>query len=160
MWRSVLFILLACLAGPALADTEAKLPVPRFVTLGADEVNLRTGPGMRYPVRLVVRREGLPVEVIREFDIWREVRDMEGDEGWVHKNMLSGRRAVIVKGTVQTLLKKPEANARPVVKVEPGVIAALDECNDDWCRIEAAGYTGWISRDAVWGVYSGERIGE
>lgn len=139
-------------------EGPAQLPVPRFVTLGAEEVNLRNGPGIRYPIRLVIRKHGLPVEVIRQFDVWRQVRDQDGDEGWIHKTMLSGRRAVIVTGATQTLRREPEEGARPVVRLEPGVIAALDKCKDAWCEVSVGGYTGWIGRANVWGVYPDEEF--
>jgi SH3-like domain-containing protein len=135
------------------------LPVPRFVTLGADEVNLRTGPGTRYPIRLVITKEGLPVEIIREFDVWRQIRDLDGDEGWVLKSMLSGKRAVIVKGSSRTLLKSPEEGSRPVAKVEPGVVAALKTCRKDWCHVSVAGFNGWLKRNSIWGVYPAEKFG-
>lgn len=148
-------------ASAAAEEKDARqLPVPRFVTLAADEVNVRTGPGLRYPIRFIIRKEGLPVEIVREFDVWRQIRDVEGDEGWVHKSMLSGRRAVIIKGHIQTLLRKPEEDARPVVRLEPGVIAGLEECNDDWCGLEIASYEGWIRRNDIWGVYPDEKIEE
>lgn len=137
----------------------AQLPVPRFVSLGTDEVNLRAGPGLRYPIRLVVRREGLPVEVIREFDVWRQVRDKDGDEGWVHKSMLSGKRMAIVTGSMRTLYKKPLADSRPVAKLEPGVIVRLKGCGGEWCEIAVSGYAGWIRRSDIWGVYPQEAFG-
>lgn len=146
--------------GAALAEDKdaQQLPVPRFVTLGTDEVNVRTGPGLRYPIKFIIRKDGLPVEITREFDVWRQIRDVEGDEGWVHKSMLSGRRTVVIKGHVQALLKKPEESARPVVKLEPGVIADLEKCEGKWCQVEAASYEGWIERENIWGVYSDEKI--
>ena len=157
-----LFCLFLMLSFPSLAeeDKQAQLPVPRFVTLGTDEVNMRTGPGLRYPIRLIVRKDGLPVEIIREFDVWRQIRDVDGDEGWVHKSMLSGRRAVVIKGHVQTLLKKGEDSARPVVRLEPGVIADLEKCEGVWCRLDVASYEGWIKRENVWGVYPDEKVEE
>lgn len=154
---------LGLLAFPAFAgdgmqpETPAELPVPRFVTLGPDEVNLRNGPGIRYPIRLIIRKQGLPVEVIRQFDAWRQVRDRDGDEGWVHKSMLSGRRAVIVTAP-QTLLRKPEADARPVVRLEQGVVATLDACDGDWCELGVNGFEGWARRDSLWGVYPDEEF--
>jgi SH3-like domain-containing protein len=158
----LLFVPNAVLSCKAWAAEEegksAQLPVPRFVTLGVDEVNLRTGPGLRYPIRLVVRKDGLPVEIVREFDVWRQVRDADGDEGWVHKSMLSGRRAVIIKGSIRTLLKSP-GEGRPVAKLEPGVIAGLKACRKDWCQLSVAGYSGWMKRDEVWGVYPDEKVG-
>ena len=45
---------LALLAAPpdavAQAGRTTGLPLPRFVSLGADEVNLRFGPGEGYPI--------------------------------------------------------------------------------------------------------------
>ncbi len=154
----VWLILMVFFSFSVVAEDEkaSGLPVPRFVTLATDEVNLRTGPGLRYPIRLIVRKTGLPVEIIREFDVWRQVRDRDGDEGWVHKSMLSGKRAVIVKGSVQTLLKKPASDARPVARLEPGVVAGLDICRADWCLVEVASYEGWIERENLWGVYPDE----
>ncbi len=147
---------------PALSNWNipSVLPVPRFVTLGADEVNLRTGPGIRYPIRFILKKDGLPIEIIREFDVWRQVRDMDGDEGWVHKSMLSGRRAVIVKGQVHSLLKERHPSAKPVVKLEPGVIARLEGCKLDWCELSVASYDGWVKRSALWGVYPEEEFKE
>src|SRR6185312_10752109 len=83
-------------APAAEEENSTQLPVPRFVTLNTDEVNLRTGPGLRYPVQLVLKKDGLPVEIVKEFDVWRQITDKDGDKGWVHKSMLSGKRAVIV----------------------------------------------------------------
>ena len=137
-----------------------QLPVPRFVTLGPDEVNVRTGPGTRYPIKFVIRKGGLPVEITREFQVWREVRDMDGDKGWVHKAMLSGRRAIIVKGQVRTILKKPDDAAQPVVRLEPGVIADLEGCRATWCSVKIATYDGWIKKTDIWGVYPDETIKE
>jgi len=147
----------------ATADGGAgaeSLPVPRFVSLATDEVNLRTGPGMRYPVKLVVRKSGLPVEIVREFDVWRQVRDIDGDDGWVHKSMLSGRRSVIVKSQVQTIVRKPENGAKPVARLEPGVIARLQTCKGGWCEINASSYSGWIKKETIWGVYPDEAFKE
>jgi SH3-like domain-containing protein len=140
-----------------------QLPVPRFVTLSVDEVNVRTGPALKYPIKFIIRKDGLPVEIVREFDVWRQIRDVDGDGGWVHKSMLSGKRAVIIRGkTEQRLLKKPDENARPVVKLEPGVIASLGKnmCKGAWCDVKVQGYNGWIKRDDVWGVYPDEKFQE
>jgi len=51
------------------------LPIPRFVSLRSNEVNLRTGPGLTYPIDWIYKRDGMPVEVIQEFDTWRKIRD-------------------------------------------------------------------------------------
>src|SRR5690606_33077788 len=127
---------------------------------GTDEVNVRTGPAVRYPIRFILKKDGLPVEIIKEFDIWRQIRTQDGDEGWVHKSLLSGRRAAIVTGHVQTVFKKADTGARPVVKLEPGVIAGLDHCGNEWCYLRVAGYKGWIKKENLWGVYPNETFGD
>jgi len=148
----------AITAHAAEEENNTQLPVPRFVTLNADEVNLRTGPGLRYPVELVLKKDGLPVEIVKEFDVWRQIADKDGDKGWVHKSMLSGKRSVIVTGPAQTLYKKPDDGAKPVVKLEPGVIAGLDRCDREWCYLKIASYRGWIKRKNVWGVLPDEKF--
>ena len=138
------------------APTEDKFP--RFSALGADEVNVRTGPGTRYPIKFILKKDLLTVEIVNEFDVWRQIRTLEGDEGWVHKTLLSGKRTVIIKGHMQTLLKKAELGTKPVVKLEPGVIATLDRCENEWCYLKVASYKGWIKRENIWGVYPDEKF--
>lgn len=164
MRMAFLIILGLFSAGPGYAaeplEQPQPLPVPRYVTLGADEVNLRTGPGLRYPVKVVLKKDGLPVQIIKEFDVWRQIVDKDGDSGWVHKSMLSGKRAVVITGPVQTLLRKADENSKPVVKLEPGVIAGLDRCEQEWCYLKIASYKGWIKRENLWGILPGEKFGK
>ena len=140
----------------AWAGGEASLP--RFAALHADKVNLRAGPGDRYPIEWVYLRRDWPVEVIAQFDHWRRVRDWEGTEGWVHEKMITARREVIVTGGIRVLRQSPDRNAAAIARAEPGVMAKLDECRGDWCRIEAGDMTGWVQRADIWGVYPTENV--
>ncbi|MCY4394686.1 MAG: SH3 domain-containing protein [Rhodospirillaceae bacterium] len=137
-------------AGPAMA---AKLKVPRFVALRFSTVNLRAGPGRQYPIEWVYKRRSLPVEVIRDLDTWRQVRDRWGTVGWIHVSNLTGRRTVLINPKTVMLRKQPDKAARAVARAEAGVIAGLEKCAGAWCRISADGHTGWVRRAAVWGVY-------
>ena len=134
------------------------LPVPRFVSLAADEVNLRTGPGFRYPVAWVFVRAAMPVEVVGEFDDWRRVRDHDGAEGWVHKAMLSGERTILVIGGERSLHREPRDDSPLVARAEAGVQGRLRTCRADWCEVVLADYRGWMPRGHLWGVYSAELI--
>ncbi len=161
--RKIIGILLFLYHVPTLAVAETAtgastgLPVPRFVALKSDEVNVRTGPGTRYPILWVYRRDGLPVEIIEEFDLWRKIRDMDGTSGWVHKSMLEGSRRAFVRGKeAQTIRANPEKNARPIIKAEPMVIADVMECEVAWCRVQVSGRKGWIEKALLWGVYPNE----
>src|SRR5919206_551683 len=141
------------LAVAAPSDGETALPVPRFVSLHADRVNLRTGPGDRYPIEWVLTRKEMPVEITGQLEHWRRIRDWEGTTGWVHERMLTGKRAIIVKGGVRPLFRQPDPNSAIVARAEPGVIGRLLECRDLWCKIEAGHVAGWMRRSDVWGVY-------
>jgi SH3-like domain-containing protein len=132
--------------------------LPRFVSLRSDEVNLRTGPGVRYPVEWVLQRRYMPVEVLAEFENWRKIRDWQGTEGWVHQSMLSGRRYAIVTGDVRVIRRQPEPNSPAVARLEPGVVAQIVECKDQWCRVDANGLKGWLTRGDFWGVYGNENV--
>ena len=33
-----------------------------------------------------------------------------------------------------------------------GVVARIDECTRDWCRLSAGGYRGWAEKKHIWGV--------
>jgi SH3-like domain-containing protein len=153
-------------AGEAGAAAEARpappgrtgLPLPRFVSLRAAEVNLRTGPGTRYPIDWVYRRRGLPVEIIDEFDTWRRIRDWQGTEGWVHQSMIQGQRGLLVTGKRHTLRRRPESSAPGVALVDAGVVGVLQRCETDWCEVTLGSYSGWLRRDAFYGLYPDEKL--
>ena len=148
--------------GMARAAEKSTDPVPRFVSLRADTVNLRTGPGNRYPIEYVYHRKGYPLEIVAEFDQWRQVRDWQGTEGWVHQRMVTGARNVVVQGNQHILRQSGDSGAAPVAKLDPGVIAHLLECNDSWCRIDvqngASDVKGWLARSEIWGLLPGEVV--
>lgn len=135
------------------------LPLPRFVSIGADKAFVRSGPAPRYPIKWIYKKEGLPVEVIQEFDVWRKVRDSDGDEGWINKALLSDKRSVIIRGDEAVTMREGfTESARAMAKLEPGVIARLQKCDGSWCNISAGGFQGWIERKALWGIYPQEII--
>lgn len=134
------------------------LPLPRFASLRASKVNLRAGPGVRYPVEWVYQRQGLPVMIVAEFDAWRKVRDWRGTVGWIHRSMLTGKRTVVALGREVVLRRKPGPDTPPVARIEAGVVARVLACEDAWCRVEAGGLRGWARRRTLWGTLPGERI--
>jgi SH3-like domain-containing protein len=142
-----------------LQDKEPDVrPVPRFVSLKATEANMRTGPGERYPITWVLKHKTMPLEVITEYDHWREIRDADGETGWVHKNMLSGKRTALIKDKPQNLLSRPDDAASVIAKLQPKVIVNIERCHNEWCEIEISKRDGFVRRTALWGVYEHEEI--
>jgi SH3-like domain-containing protein len=149
-------MLVLFLAAPAARALEKENPVHRYATLRSEEVNLRTGPGERYPIEWVLKRKGMPVEVVSEFDVWRKIRDWKGTEGWVHERMVTSARTAIVKGQRRILRSDPDGAA--VAGLDPGVIGRLLECRGAWCRLDVDGTRGWLHRAELWGVDADETI--
>jgi SH3-like domain-containing protein len=149
--------------GGAAAQTE-RAPEPdlnkkvRFASLRANEVNVRAGPGVRYPVKWQFVQRNMPVRIIAEFDTWRKIRDWEGAEGWVHRAMISSKRSLILVGRGQTLRRAAADSAPAVARLAPGLVVTVSECKDKWCEVEAKGYEGWIRRFGVWGLDPGEKL--
>ena len=137
-----------------------KQPIPRWASLRSDEVNLRTGPGTRYPVEWVYRRRDLPVEIEREFEAWRLIADHDGVKGWVHSATLVGRRSFVVKGKDRVLRKSAADDAAPVAILKPGVVGRLRTCDaaKTWCELQVGDHRGWLKREDIWGVYPGEAV--
>ncbi|HYM02724.1 MAG TPA: SH3 domain-containing protein [Stellaceae bacterium] len=158
LWPHLAGLLFALALGAAAEAADKAQPVPRFATLRADEVNLRTGPGERYPIDWVLSKKGLPVEIIGEYDVWRKVHDSLGSEGWVHERMITSSRNVVVTGQIRTLRADPDGASSPVARAEPGVVARLLECRGAWCRVETQDIKGWIKRAEIWGVYPDEIV--
>ena len=139
------------------------LQVPRFVSLKSNRVNVRKGPSIEHAVAWVFLRAGLPVEVIAEFENWRQIRDSEGSEGWVFHALISGRRTALIMPWVKqrqaiALLDSASTGASPVAQLEPGVLGSVHECDGTWCNFTVGDYSGWIEQERLWGVYPSEEV--
>jgi SH3-like domain-containing protein len=158
---------------PALAQARASDPavrgmaVPRYVSLKPNRVNLRSGPGTEYPTVWVYKREGLPLEVIKEYEGWRQVRDADGTSGWVLQSLLSGRRTALIdpwdakpgaSPPQVALYASEDEKSNLIAKVEAGVIANVMTCNGKWCWIALDKFKGYIQQKKLWGVYEAEIV--
>jgi SH3-like domain-containing protein len=149
--RLAIAFLLACFSvGNSLAKTN--LPIPRFASLRAEKVNLRVGPGTEYPIEWVIIRPNLPVQIIAEYETWRQIKDSEGTTGWVHQSMLCGKRHVIIRQDLCKLPSSCERDARPLAKLKAGLVCKLKKCKSGYCQVQTGGYKGWVPIEAIWGV--------
>jgi SH3-like domain-containing protein len=156
--------MLVLAAPPARAggDATSSLPVPRFVSLKTDRVNVRGGPDKDHDVTFIYTRIGWPVEITAEFENWRRVRDSDGSEGWVWHSLLSGKRMAVVRLKAETDLEplhaKPDAQSAVIARLQSGVLGAVKQCTGTWCRLVGAGFDGWVEQNRLWGVYPDEKI--
>ena len=168
---TIIFLALAVLpllAAPGFAQSNPSgLALPRFASTRSEPINVRVGPGQKYDIAWTYLKSGLPVEIIQEFDTWRKIRDVDGAEGWIHQNLLTGTRA----GYVTPLLangeiplrsgQSDEAGVR--ARLGPGLKVTITECDGAWCQVSASGqgssvYTGYLHQEELWGVYPDEKF--
>ena len=170
----LLFLLVALASAPASAaqpegantasNGPSGLPLPRFVSIKSQPVNVRSGPNRDNDVNWVYTRVGLPVEIIAEYDNWRRIRDWEGAEGWVLHSLLSGRRTALISPPAKAVddfvpLHAAADRQSPITaRLQAGVLATVKRCGGSWCRVIGQGYDGWIEQERLWGVYPGETI--
>ena len=134
------------------------LPVPRFVSLKSNVVNMRVGPGHEYPLQWVYVRKNLPLKVISEFDVWRKVVDHEGVTGWVHGQLVSLKRFGVVTSSNAKLRAEPNEQAAVTAVAEAGVLMEVQYCEGAWCRLGSDIARGWLERSRFWGVLPGETL--
>jgi SH3-like domain-containing protein len=141
---------------------KSGLPLPRFVSLKTEKVNVRKGPSSDHDVAWVFQSKGLPVEITAEFETWRRIRDSDGAEGWILQNMLAGKRTALVapwkKGETVGLMNAEAKTAGVVAELSSGVQAEIRSCDGTWCNVKTNGYTGYIEQNLVWGAYPGEIV--
>jgi len=150
------------------AAAEASVTaLPKFFSLKSNPVNLRKGPGTKYPKAWVFRREGLPVEVLREHGRWRQVLDSDGATGWILRTLISSRRTALVtpwqlkesaqSGSQLTMMyANTRRRSRQVAKLEAGSLVSLKTCDGRWCHVSIGGFRGYVKQERLWGVYPQE----
>jgi SH3-like domain-containing protein len=151
--RKSVRLALALLAG--FAALGAAPPPSPFVSISRDKAFVREGPSYQHHILWVYRRKDLPVMIIQTYDVWRKIRDSDGTVGWVHSSMLSDRRTVVVTSHIPAKITD-RPGGKVVALAQPGVVARLEACEAETCEISASGTEGWIKKQDVWGVGTGE----
>ncbi|HJS60145.1 MAG TPA: SH3 domain-containing protein [Pseudolabrys sp.] len=153
---------LAQSAGEVATGSVSGLPIPRFVSLKSDRVNVRSGPNKDQEVRWVYTHVGMPVEITAEFENWRRIRDWEGAEGWVYHSLLSGKRTAMVlpkaKDELVPLFESADIESAVAARLQSGVLGALKSCNGNWCQFSGKGFEGYIRQERLWGAYPNEKV--
>ncbi len=155
LWGLISFMMIGVVVWPAMA-------VPYYASIRKDRVNLRTGPGERFPIEWVYQERGYPVEVIDQFDIWRQVREADGTIGWMHRTMLGRQRTALVRE--EGVLTVDPDGKKVVAVVQQGTIGNIERCpkGGSYCLLsfqrDGQSIEGWFPRRMIWGLYPDEEI--
>jgi SH3-like domain-containing protein len=160
--KTALILLIACAATAAnaaeFADGTTDLQKPRFVSIKGGSAMMRSGPGERFPILWEYKRPGLPMEILKEYEIGRQVRDPDGTIGWMNTALLTGQRTGMVRDQSRLLYVAPDMKSRIAWRIAPGAVVNITLCEDIWCRVSKDGKSGYILRGQMWGTYAREKI--
>ena len=123
-----------------------------FVSLRSNEVNLRNGPGNEYRTKYIYKIKSMPIKVVGEYEGWYKIIDKDNDEGWVSKNLTIKKRHIIIKNGTQIMYKKNNLKSVPIFRLEENVVAELEKCSQNWCKIKIRDKTGWVQSENIWGI--------
>ena len=155
--RIIAGILAAALIAVVASAAESDEKLPHFASFKNGETYMREGPSKENRIKWVYHRKGLPVEVLAKFEVWRRVRDSDGEIGWVHVAMLSSERTALVIGPTNAMMREDEDySASVVAEVQPGAVGELKSCGRLACKVSFGNITGWIDRSRLYGVYVAE----
>jgi len=172
--RKAVCLLLALIAlwgaAPAMAQNNPSgLPLPRFASTRSTPINVRVGPGTRYEISWIYQKAGVPVEIIQEFDTWRRIRDVDGETGWVHQNLLTGERSGYAApwdpAAQVPIMPGKSSDGQPRAILGSRFPVSISECDGTWCHVSAtshppegrpATYSGYVPQADLWGVYPQE----
>ena len=123
----------------------------KFLSLKNDEVNVREGPSIDYPIKLVYNKKFLPVQILDSWDNWKKIRDFEDNSGWIHVSLLSEKRTAINKLKNSIIFTSNTIYSKPLVRVEKGRLLFIKKCKLLWCKVSSGKYIGWIQTKSLWG---------
>ena len=123
-----------------------------YASIKKDGVNVRSGPSTDNDVRWEVFKD-FPLEILKRDGDWANCRDYEGDSGWIHKDLLSKNKTVIVKKKKVNLRNVPStgSNSKIIAIVKYGVVFDVLDKKGDWLKVKHDdGTKGWIYNTLIW----------
>ena len=122
-----------------------------YLTLRNDKVNLRQGPSLNYPVKLIYEKKFLPILIQDKSGNFRKVLDHENNSGWIHISQLSKKKAALTILDELIVFQKPSIYSKPLVKLEIGRLCLVKKCKNNWCKIKTGGYSGLVEKQNLRG---------
>ncbi|MFO7557319.1 MAG: SH3 domain-containing protein [Desulfobacterales bacterium] len=146
-WRRLSFAVVmtaVLLMGALSAQAAQRLAVKAKIA------NIRSGPGTHFQVLWQVGKYH-PIEIINKKGNWYQLKDFEGDIGWIYKKLVKKFSTVITKKEECNIRSGPGTRYRIVFKSERGVPFNVLKQKGNWIKIvHADGDKGWIYRSLVW----------
>jgi SH3-like domain-containing protein len=119
-------------------------------TVSVDKCNVRSGPGEKFEVIWQVEKY-YPIDIVESKGEWRFFRDVEGDEGWIHADLIEKVESVVIKKDKCNIRSGPGTNFSITFVAEKGIPFKVVNRKNQWIQIEHAdGDKGWVHESLVW----------
>ena len=122
-----------------------------FISLKKNKVNVRYGPSFESDIKYIYKRINLPLKQIDKKENFRRIIDIKNNSGWIHVSQLKKINSVITTKD-KVLFKKPSSFAKPIAQIKKGRMLIITKCENDWCKIKAGNYEGWVKINYLWGL--------
>lgn len=137
-------------AGLCLATLSSAM-AQSMVSVKGNTLNMRSGPGTHTEV-LWELPKGYPLQVLKRQSRWLQIKDFEGDTGWVARSFTGSTPHHVVKRSTASVRTGPGTQYRIVGKAEYGEVVRTREKRGRWVRVERSGASnGWIAKSLLWG---------
>ena len=122
-----------------------------FLSLKKGKVNVRYGPGFEYPIKYIYKKINLPIKQIDKKENFRRIIDLKNNSGWIHISQLKKVNSIIPK-TDKILFSKATNFSKPLAKIKKGRVLLVQNCRNNWCKVESGDFRGWIQVENTWGL--------
>ena len=147
--KKIFFVLLLLIIPINLYSRDYTF-TPKYASIKKEKTYSRHNASFDAPLEWIYQKKNLPILIIRERDNWREIRDIDGAESWVHVSMISNKRTFINKQD-QNLLKYKDNNIISAI-VKKGVVGKIINCDEVFCKVKIKKYKGWVEKKYLWGI--------
>ena len=130
--------------------TQFSISKEKFLSLKNSKVNVRYGHGKEHAVKYIYRKINLPVKQIDKKENWRRIIDLKNNSGWIHRSQLKLSNSIIILEN-KILFQKPSNFSKPIVRLEKGKLLIIKRCENEWCKVSANNFNGWVRSSNVWG---------
>ena len=123
----------------------------KFLSLKKNEVNVRYGPGLDFPVKYIYKKINLPIKQIDTKENFRRIIDLKKNSGWIHISQLKKVNSVIAIED-KILFKKSTIFSEPIANIKKGRLLVINKCENNWCKVETKDLRGWVDKKNLWGT--------
>lgn len=144
-------IIFSILLGTTLTGVYAK---GNSAVIQADSINVRSGPGLSYPV-IGSLKKGKEVAYLSTSDDWLEI-DWNGQTGWIaswltSKNLADSEKPKKIVSKVNSLniRTSPSIGSAIVGRMNAGEEAVKTGTDGEWTAITFRGMEGWVHHEYI-----------